>query len=62
MKMRLELERRKENRNWETGGDVEKLDEQLRGRGEAGAEGVQTQLLRGFWHWGKSELPGQSTE
>lgn len=43
--MRFELEKRKENRNWEMGGDLEKLDEQLRGSGEAGVEDVQTQLL-----------------
>ena len=48
--MRFELERRKENRNWEIGEDLEKLNEQLRGSGEAGVEGVQTQLLKVYKH------------
>lgn len=32
------------------GGDLEKLDEQVRGSGEAGVEGVQTQLLGVYKH------------
>lgn len=32
------------------GGDFEKLGEQLRGSGEAGVEGVQTQLLGVYKH------------
>lgn len=32
------------------GGDLEKLDEQLRGRGEACVESVQTEILRVYKH------------
>lgn len=51
--MRCKLERRKKNRNWEMGRDLEKPGEQLRGSGEAGVEGIQAQLPQGLLVMGK---------
>lgn len=44
------------------GGDWEKLVKWLKGSGEAGMEGVQTQLLGDVPVVGKIQHPGQSLE